>query len=71
MRINEIKVQISYFHAHHHLLNIRDFKLKMPPYISHGTFATFRKALESYETHSKRNFISQIPELANGEKPHK
>ena len=63
MRINEIQVQISYFHAPHHILNIRDFKLKMPAYISHGSFTTFRKALEAYEHHSKRNFISQIPNL--------
>jgi hypothetical protein len=35
----------------------------MPPYISHGNYATYRKALELYENHAKRNFISQIPNL--------
>jgi hypothetical protein len=35
----------------------------MPAYISHGTFQTFRKSLEAYEHHSKRNFIGQIPNL--------
>ena len=63
MRINEIQVQISYYHAPTHIANIKNFQLKMPAFISHGTFTTFRKALESYERHSKRNFISQIPNL--------
>jgi len=56
-------MQISYFHTKNHLLNIKEFQLKMPPYISHGKFATYRNALELYESHAKRNFISQIPNL--------
>ena len=64
MRINEIQVKISYHHRdNRHILNLRDFQLKMPPFISHGTLATFRKMLETYETHSRRNVISQIPDL--------
>jgi hypothetical protein len=63
MRINELTMQISYFHAQSSLFNIKDLRLRMPPYISHGTFTTIRKALESYEHHCKRNFIQQIPNL--------
>ena len=62
-RINEIKVEIIYFHKKDHLMNIKSkpIKLKMPPYISHGTFSTFRVALDIYEKHCRRNFINQIP----------
>lgn len=44
-------------------MNIKSkpIKLKMPPYISHGTFSTFRIALDIYERHCRRNFINQIP----------
>jgi len=61
--MNEVSVTITYFHRKSHLLNISNFKLKMPPFISHGTFASFKKTLEGYEGHCKRNFIAQIPSL--------
>jgi hypothetical protein len=63
MRMNELNVQITYFRGKNHLMNIKDFKLKLPPLISHGTFMTYKKTLEMYESHCKRNFIAQIPSL--------
>ena len=61
--MNEVAVNITYYHKKNHLLNIKEFKLKLPPLISHGTFMTYRETLISYEKHCKRNFISQIPSL--------
>jgi len=63
MRMNEVSVNITYYHKKSHLLNIKEFKLKLPPLISHGTFLTYRETLLSYEKHCKRNFISQIPDI--------
>jgi len=55
MRINELSMEISY--CKEGTISIKDLRLRMPPYISHGTFQTFRKALEAYEHHSKKHFI--------------
>lgn len=63
MRMNEVSMNITYYHKNNHLLNIKEFKLKLPPHISHGTFMTYKDNLILYEKHCKRNFISQIPSL--------
>ena len=61
--MNEISVQITYFHKKNSWLNITNLKLKMPPYISHGKFHTMRKTLDFYEKFCRSNFIKQIPSL--------
>ena len=61
--MNEISVHITYFHKKNSWLNIKNLRLKVPPYINHGKFQTMRRTLDLYESFCRKNLIDNIPNL--------
>lgn len=62
-RMNEISMNITYFHEERSLLNSKDLTIKLAPYISHYKFLPFKRMFDNYESHCKKVFVSQIPNI--------
>ena len=62
-RMNEIIMNITYFHEERSLLNSKDLTIKLAPYISHYKFVPFKRMFDNYESHCKKVFVSQIPNI--------
>lgn len=57
-RMNEIIMNITYFHEERSLLNSKDLTIKLAPYISHYKFVPFKRMFDNYESHCKKVFVS-------------
>ena len=62
-RMNEISMSITYFHEERSLLNSKDLTIKLAPFISHYKFLPFKRMFDNYESHCKKMFVSQIPNI--------
>ena len=62
-RMNEISMTITYFHENNSFLNSKELKIKLKPFISHYKFLPLKKMFDNYESHCKKVFVSQIPNI--------
>jgi hypothetical protein len=62
-RMNEIQMNITYFHEKNSFLNSKDLWIKLAPFISHYKFLPHKKMYDNYQGHCKKVFISQIPNI--------
>jgi hypothetical protein len=62
-RINEIGVSLTYKHGENSMLNTKNLRIIIKPFIKHGKFITFQKMLSKYEKFCKRSLIYQIPSI--------
>ena len=62
-RMNEINMNITYFHEKSSFLNSKDLQIKLSPFISHYQFMPFQAMFVNYEKHCRKSFINQIPNI--------
>ena len=61
--MNEINMNITYFHEKSSWLNSKDLNIKLSPFIAHYNFMPNRDMFVKYEKHCKSSFINQIPNI--------
>ena len=62
-RINEIGVSLTYKHSESSMLNTKNLRIVIKPFIKHSRFVTFQKMLTKYEKFWKKSLIYQIPSI--------
>jgi hypothetical protein len=62
-RINEIAVALTYKHKESSLLNTKNLRIIIKPFIKHGKFVTFAKMVSKFEHFCNRSLIYQIPSI--------
>ena len=63
LRINEIGVSLTYKHSDGSMLNTKNLRIIIKPFIKHSKFVTFQRMLNKYERFWKRSLIYQIPSI--------
>lgn len=62
-RINEIGVEVTYKHKESSMLNTKNLRITVKPFIRHSNFMTFPKMLAKYENFCKKSMVYQIPSI--------
>ena len=62
-RINEIGVSLTYKHSESSMLNTKNLRIIIKPFIKHSKFVTFQKMLNKYEKFCKKSLVYQIPSI--------
>jgi hypothetical protein len=62
-RINEIGVSLTYKHSDSSMLNTKNLRIIIKPFIKQGKFVSFQKMLSKYENFCKKSLIYQIPSI--------
>ena len=62
-RINEIGVSLTYKHSDNSMLNTKNLRIIIKPFIKHSKFVPIAKMLNKYEKFWKKSLIYQIPSI--------
>lgn len=62
-RINEIGVALTYKHSDSSMLNTKNLRITIKPFIKHCKFVNFQKMLSKYEHFLKRSLVIQLPSI--------